>query len=105
MIVPPPTPTLFFLQLRALDRHVPLEYIHSSNLLHLTAIIQSACQISNLVCVLQTFHYTLNNNTSKIVVDVVGDNGYCWIKVIARNPNSMNQAFHGKKHTSTLGLS
>ncbi|KAG8194614.1 hypothetical protein JTE90_003092 [Oedothorax gibbosus] len=78
------------------------EHIRSSNIYHLTAIVQSCIEMQGVVKVLETFSYTIEENEElydiPLVVDIVADYGKTWVKVATRNPHHLYLASvgHGK---------
>ncbi|XP_045606083.1 UPF0415 protein C7orf25 homolog isoform X2 [Procambarus clarkii] len=66
------------------------EHVMCSNLGQLGAIASVAAATPNATKVLQTFCI---NGFEKIVVDVVGEGGKLWIKVIKRNPKALHLLF------------
>lgn len=58
-----------------------------SNLTHFAALINTLHDVENCIGIVKPF----NLNDRKIVVDIVCEGGLMWIKVIARNPKSINQ--------------
>ncbi|XP_015913754.1 UPF0415 protein C7orf25 homolog [Parasteatoda tepidariorum] len=77
------------------------EHIRSSNIYHLSAIVQSCKELTGVVKVLETFTYVLEENEDEIyeiplVVDIVADYGKTWVKVATRNPIHLYQASIGR---------
>ncbi|XP_023235551.1 UPF0415 protein C7orf25 homolog [Centruroides sculpturatus] len=70
------------------------EHLRCSNLSHLSAILCCAMSTVKVSEILKPFSYIVNNiydenEQKRIVVDVVANDGQCWIKVVARNPQAM----------------
>ncbi|GAB6031300.1 hypothetical protein CHUAL_009097 [Chamberlinius hualienensis] len=84
-----------------LDAHVD-----SSNLVHLGAIVHAASSMRGVVSILKPFRLVRNDTEAnpaykdidKVAVDVVTDCGHTWIKVVARNPQSMDYISTGQGH-------
>ncbi len=64
------------------------EHLQCSNLLHLSAIVKALEESSKPCSILQNFTSGLGR---KIVVDIVCDDGFEWIKVVARSPHALEQ--------------
>ncbi|XP_045766089.1 UPF0415 protein C7orf25 homolog isoform X1 [Maniola jurtina] len=71
---------------------VKIEQLSCSNLRHLGAIVDCAVR-PGVLSVCKAFHI---NDESKLLVDIVSDEGRTWIKVIARNPKSLSALSSGK---------
>ena len=63
------------------------EHLNCSNLQNLSAIVLSLESTLDPVSVLRPFH---GEGGRKVTVDVVGDNGFLWIKVVARSPKALD---------------
>jgi len=88
----------FLRKLQKSKTGLKFEQVHCSNLLHLTSIIRTAINAAKVTAVLQPFHLQglESESAGKVVVDVVGDNGRTWTKVVARNQHSMRQISMGQ---------
>ncbi|XP_039749935.1 UPF0415 protein C7orf25 homolog [Pararge aegeria] len=71
---------------------VKIEQLSCSNLRHLGAIVDCVVR-PGVLSVCKVFHI---NDESKLLVDIVSDEGKTWIKVIARNPKSLSALSYGK---------
>lgn len=73
----------------------------SSNVTHLLGIFSVFFNNCTPCCgILRSFCYECENGKASVVVDVMlppneKNNGFTWIKVIARNPRSVQHNFHG----------
>jgi len=67
------------------------EHILCSNLVHLNSIISQLFRVDNPVSVMQPFNLSYADGTveKKVNVDIVCDGGFCWVKVVARNPKAL----------------
>ena len=73
------------------------EHLLCTNLHHFEAVVSCLVSSCSSVSVLHCFTLNKTNGTSKrICVDIVAENGQCWIKVIARNPKALSQLSIGK---------
>ncbi len=77
------------------------EHLQCSNLQHLSAIVDALKSCSNPQAVLHTFSWKrepragapvgfYEDPVKKVTVDVVGDGGLVWTKVVARNPKALD---------------
>ncbi|KAK4883613.1 hypothetical protein RN001_006932 [Aquatica leii] len=82
---------LNFLKKVSRDQTVKKEHLQCSNLTHFNALIQTLNEIENC----QSINKVFNLEGRKISIDIVCDNGLSWVKVIARNPKSLNQICMG----------
>ncbi|XP_050722933.1 UPF0415 protein C7orf25 homolog isoform X2 [Eriocheir sinensis] len=64
--------------------------VQCSNLGQLGALADVAMDIPSVCGILQSFR---NEDNDKIIIDIVGDNGMKWIKVIMRNPKALHLLF------------
>ncbi|XP_072939636.1 UPF0415 protein C7orf25 homolog [Epargyreus clarus] len=81
---------LLFLQRLQDSKKIKIEQLSCSNLRHLGALVECALR-PGVVSVCKTFHVHEN----KLLVDVIGDEGKTWTKVIARNPKSLSALSSG----------
>lgn len=81
-----------FLKRLQRSRKVKEEQLSCSNLRHLGAMVDCATRPS-VVAVCKIFHI---NDDSKLLVDIISDEGKTWSKVIARNPKSLSALSTGK---------
>ncbi|CAH2105431.1 unnamed protein product [Euphydryas editha] len=81
-----------FLKRLQRSRKVKEEQLSCSNLRHLGAMVDCAIR-PGVVAVCKIFHI---NDDSKLLVDIISDEGKIWTKVIARNPKSLSALSSGK---------
>ncbi|XP_045446776.1 UPF0415 protein C7orf25 homolog [Melitaea cinxia] len=81
-----------FLKKLQRSRKVKDEQLSCSNLRHLGAMVDCAIR-PGVVAVCKIFHI---NDDSKLLVDIISDEGKTWSKVIARNPKSLSALSTGK---------
>lgn len=67
------------------------EHISCSNLIHLGCIVDELLLTTNPSAVMHPFSLKQEFKTKKVTVDIVSDKGHSWIKVVARNPRSLDQ--------------
>ncbi|OWR47565.1 hypothetical protein KGM_208947 [Danaus plexippus plexippus] len=80
-----------FLQRLQKSKKVKKEQLSCSNLRHLEAMVDCAIR-PGVVSVCKIFHVS---NDSKLLVDIISDDGKTWTKVIARNPRSLSALSSG----------
>ncbi|KAJ2951879.1 hypothetical protein O0L34_g4130 [Tuta absoluta] len=80
----------FLKKLQKLKR-VKIEQLACSNLRHLGAMVECALR-PGVIAVCKIFHI---NDESKMIVDIISDEGKTWTKVIARNPKSLSALSSG----------
>jgi len=68
------------------------EHLQCSNLIHLESIIKELIRTNRPVAVMQVFNLLSKEGgiEKKVVVDIVGDEGNTWVKVVARNPRALD---------------
>ena len=64
------------------------EHLQCSNLLHLSAIVQALIEAPRPCHVLKS---VTNTEGKKVVVDIIAEEGFQWIKVIARSPQALER--------------
>ncbi|XP_044589817.1 UPF0415 protein C7orf25 homolog [Cotesia glomerata] len=72
--------------------NVKKEYLQSTNLIHLNAIIERLVVSKDAVSVMRPFKF----ENSRLEVDIVCDSGSSWVKVIARNPRALTLISQGE---------
>ncbi|CAD6217136.1 GSCOCG00004688001-RA-CDS [Cotesia congregata] len=72
--------------------NVKKEYLQSTNLIHLNAIIERLVISKDAVSVMRPFKF----ENSRLEVDIVCDSGSSWVKVIARNPRALTLISQGE---------
>lgn len=77
---------------KVLEKHdVKKEHVKCTNLGHLEALVN--CILKNCDgCsgILETLELRTSEDSKRVCVDVVADNGRTWIKVVARNPKALS---------------
>ncbi|KAF9417798.1 hypothetical protein HW555_005212 [Spodoptera exigua] len=81
-----------FLQKLKKSKNVKIEQLSCSNLRHLGAMVELTLR-PGVIAVCKIFHI---NDTSKLVIDIISEEGRVWTKVIARNPKSLSALSAGK---------
>ena len=71
-------------------------HLKSTNLTNLRAVLRAIENSPNVVCILKTFYYELDDVGDQLVVDAVVTGGYKWIKVVARKPLAIHRIFIGE---------
>lgn len=70
-------------------------HVHSSNLTHLSAVVQSAESLQNVVALLRVYNY--NHETKRsLTVDVVADGGLLWVKAVGRKAEALHAVWQGR---------
>ena len=66
------------------------EHLQCSNLQNLSAIVQTLRDTKGAVSVLRPYPLVTNTDEKKVTVDVVGESGERWVKVVARSPKALD---------------
>ena len=70
--------------------------VKSTNLAFLEAVLLSAEQEKDVIAVFKPFCFLgFDLEELIVVVDVIADGGYCWIKVTARNASALHLTWQG----------
>ncbi|XP_068754692.1 UPF0415 protein C7orf25 homolog [Montipora capricornis] len=86
----------FLKSLESIPEPFQASYIKSTNLSFFEAVLVNCEQEKDVVAVIKPFCYVdINSDKLIFVVDVVADNGYCWIKVTARNASALHWIWQG----------
>ena len=83
-----------FLQSLMKKNDVKESHLRSSNLAHLQGIMESIESLPGILKVLQPF--SCPQLSFSLVVDVVCNHGYTWVKVIARKPQALHLIWAGE---------
>ncbi|XP_028156789.1 UPF0415 protein C7orf25 homolog [Ostrinia nubilalis] len=83
---------IIFLKRLLKSKKVKIEQLSCSNLRHLGAMVDCALR-PGVVAVCKVFHI---DDESKLLIDIISDEGKTWTKVIARNPKSLTALSTGK---------
>ena len=81
----------FLAKFKAAEKHaskLKLEHLQCSNLLHLSAMVQALKDSASPSHILKSF---TNSAGKKITVDIIAQDGFQWIKVIARSPQALER--------------
>lgn len=71
--------------------------VKSTNLAFLEAVLLSAEQEKDVIAVFKPFCFLgFDSEELIVVVDVIADGGYCWIKVTARNASALHLTWQGE---------
>lgn len=81
-----------FLRKLRKSKNVKIEQLSCSNLRHLGAMVELTLR-PGVIAVCKIFHI---NDSSKLVIDIISEEGRVWTKVIARNPKSLSALSAGK---------
>ncbi|XP_011308828.1 UPF0415 protein C7orf25 homolog isoform X3 [Fopius arisanus] len=76
----------FLEKVRSTDS-VKREHLHSTNLIHLTALVERLLSSKNPAEVLKPFKFP--DSETRLTIDIICDGGATWIKVIARNARAL----------------
>ena len=82
----------FLVKFQQNPNKLKVEHLQCSNLLHLSAIVQALVECQKPTHILRSFH---NQENKKVVVDIVCEDGFHWIKVIARSPAALERLSTG----------
>ncbi|KAF3857558.1 hypothetical protein F7725_010759 [Dissostichus mawsoni] len=75
---------------------VKASHLHSSNLTHLTAIVESLQSVGGVVALLHVFRYTDSEGDPRsLQVDVVSDGGLTWVKAVGRKAEALHSIWQG----------
>ncbi|KAM9791782.1 UPF0415 protein C7orf25 homolog [Syngnathus typhle] len=71
--------------------------LHSTNLTHLSAVLDSAESLEDVVAVLHVFSYRdAAGNKRTLVVDVVANGGHTWVKAVGRKAEALHNIWQGR---------
>uniref|UniRef100_A0A8C7XHU0 Chromosome 7 open reading frame 25 n=1 Tax=Oryzias sinensis TaxID=183150 RepID=A0A8C7XHU0_9TELE len=72
-------------------------HLHSTNLTHLTAIVDSAQSLEDVVALLHVFTYQDASGCRRtLVVDVVANGGHTWVKAVGRKAEALHNIWQGR---------
>lgn len=86
--------TLLFFQLSRKRSGFDESHLRSSNLSHYLGVIHAAENLPHVTQILQAFRCP--GRTENLHVDVVGEHGRLWVKVIARKGQALHLIWAGK---------
>lgn len=79
------------------ELQVKESHLHSTNLKHLTAIVDSAQSLEDVVALLHVFTYQdASGRRRTLVVDVVGNGGHTWVKAVGRKAEALHNIWQGR---------
>ncbi|XP_072219239.1 UPF0415 protein C7orf25 homolog [Leuresthes tenuis] len=87
----------FLQRVEAGDLRVKESHLHSTNLTHLTAIVDSAQSLEDVVALLHVFAYQdASGRRQTLVVDVVANGGHTWVKAVGRKAEALHNIWQGR---------
>ncbi|XP_068605141.1 UPF0415 protein C7orf25 homolog [Brachionichthys hirsutus] len=87
----------FLRRVEAGELRVKESHLHSTNLTHLTAIVQSAESLEGVVALLRVFAYQDAAGVRQtLVVDVVANGGHTWVKAVGRKAEALHSIWQGR---------
>ncbi|PWA17128.1 UPF0415 protein C7orf25 homolog [Gambusia affinis] len=87
----------FLRRVEAGELQVKESHLHSTNLTHLTAIVDSAQDLEDVVALLHVFSYRdAAGRRRTLVVDVVADTGLTWVKAVGRKAEALHNIWQGR---------
>lgn len=79
------------------ELQVKESHLHSTNLTHLTAIVESAESVEGVVSLLHVFNYQDGDGVRQsLVVDVVAGGGHTWVKAVGRKAEALHNIWQGR---------
>uniref|UniRef100_A0A3B4TWE5 Chromosome 7 open reading frame 25 n=1 Tax=Seriola dumerili TaxID=41447 RepID=A0A3B4TWE5_SERDU len=87
----------FLRRVEAGELQVKESHLHSTNLTHLTAIVESAESLEDVVALLHVFTYQdASSHRQTLVVDVVANGGHTWVKAVGRKAEALHNIWQGR---------
>ncbi|XP_029381246.1 UPF0415 protein C7orf25 homolog [Echeneis naucrates] len=87
----------FLRRVEAGELQVKESHLHSTNLTHLTAIVESAENLEDVVALLHVFTYQdACGARQTLVVDVVANGGHTWVKAVGRKAEALHNIWQGR---------
>ncbi|XP_063318689.1 UPF0415 protein C7orf25 homolog [Pelmatolapia mariae] len=87
----------FLRRVEAGEVHVKESHLHSTNLTHLTAIVDSAQSLDDITALLHVFTYQDSAGRRRtLVVDVVANGGHTWVKAVGRKAEALHNIWQGR---------
>ncbi|XP_036940816.1 UPF0415 protein C7orf25 homolog [Acanthopagrus latus] len=87
----------FLRRVEAGELQVKESHLHSTNLTHLTAIVESAQSLEGVVGLLHVFTYQdATGSRQTLVVDVVANGGHTWVKAVGRKAEALHNIWQGR---------
>ncbi|XP_040027050.2 UPF0415 protein C7orf25 homolog isoform X2 [Gasterosteus aculeatus] len=79
------------------ELQVKESHLHSTNLTHLTAIVESVASLEDVVALLHVFTYLdAGGHRQTLVVDVVANGGHTWVKAVGRKAEALHNIWQGR---------
>ncbi|CAF90283.1 unnamed protein product [Tetraodon nigroviridis] len=79
------------------ELQVKESHLHSTNLTHLTAVVESAESLEGVVSLLHVFSYQdAAGARHSLVVDVVASGGHTWVKAVGRKAKALHNIWQGR---------
>lgn len=79
------------------DVQVKESHLHSTNLTHLSAIVDSAQSLDHVVALLHVFTYQdAGGRRRTLLVDVVANGGHTWVKAVGRKAEALHNIWQGR---------
>ncbi|XP_074505871.1 UPF0415 protein C7orf25 homolog [Sebastes fasciatus] len=87
----------FLRRVEAGELQVKESHLHSTNLTHLTAIVESVESLEDVVALLHVFTYQdAAGSRRTLVVDVVANGGLTWVKAVGRKAEALHNIWQGR---------
>lgn len=87
----------FLRRVEAGELQVKESHLHSTNLTHLTAIVELAESLEGVVALLHVFTYQdAAGCRQTLVVDVVANGGHTWVKAVGRKAEALHNIWQGR---------
>lgn len=87
----------FLRRVEAGELQVKESHLQSTNLTHLTAIVESAESLEGVIALLHVFSYQdAAGSRQTLVVDVVANGGHTWVKAVGRKAEALHNIWQGR---------
>lgn len=86
----------FLRRVEAGELQVKESHLHSTNLTHLTAIVDSVQNLEGVASLLHVFTYQDAGRRRTLVVDVVANHGLTWVKAVGRKAEALHNIWQGR---------
>uniref|UniRef100_A0A3Q0R5A3 Chromosome 7 open reading frame 25 n=1 Tax=Amphilophus citrinellus TaxID=61819 RepID=A0A3Q0R5A3_AMPCI len=87
----------FLRRVEAGELQVKESHLHSTNLTHLTAIVDAAQSLEDITALLHVFTYQdAAGRRCTLVVDVVANGGHTWVKAVGRKAEALHNIWQGR---------
>ncbi|KAG7468821.1 hypothetical protein JOB18_015491 [Solea senegalensis] len=87
----------FLRRVEAGELQVKESHLHSTNLTHLSAIVESVASVDDVAALLHVFTYQdAGGSRHTLVVDVVANNGNTWVKAVGRKAEALHNIWQGR---------